>query len=172
MLISPLIVASCPLGYVMTTDSQSGAEDRLPFKDPSESVPAQAEPIKVASEPAELSLQSPESGLEKPSDQSLDELLGYLSKGLDVLKGLNLQGFQEIYPVFLAILAAVVTGVLLILAANVLTSMNHLPLIGGLLKLLIKGLLWWSNSRSQSLLQKKEPTCLRIAELKKELIGQ
>ena len=77
----------------MTTDSQSGAEDRLPFKDPSESVPAQAEPIKVASEPAELSLQSPAPAPEQPSDQSLDELLGYLSKGLDVLKGLNLQGF-------------------------------------------------------------------------------
>ena len=160
----------------MTTDSQSGAEDRLPFKDPSESVPAQAEPIKVASEPAELSLQSPESGLEKPSDQSLDELLGYLSKGLDVLKGLNLQGFQEIYPAFLAILAAVVTGVLLILAANVLTSMNHLPLIGGLLGGLFElcGLVVVVKfAVSNLLLQKKRADLfLRIAELKKELIGQ
>lgn len=176
MLISPLIVASCPLGYVMTTDSQSGAEDRLPFKDPSESVPAQAEPIKVASEPAELSLQSPNPGPEPPSDQSFDELMGYLSKGLDVLKGLNLQGFQEIYPAFLAILAAVVTGLLLILAANVLTSMNHLPLIGGLLGGLFElcGLVVVAKfAVSNLLLQKKRADLfLRIAELKKELIGQ
>ena len=173
---SPLIVASCPLGYVMTTDSQSGAEDRLPFKDPSESVPAQAEPIKVASEPAELSLQSPAPGPEQPSDQSMDELLRYLSKGLDVLKGLNLQCFQEIYPAFLAILAAVVTGILLILAANVLTSMNHLPLIGGLLGGLFElcGLVVVAKfAVSNLLLQKKRADLfLRIAELKKELIGQ
>ena len=160
----------------MTTDSQSGAEDRLPFKDPSESVPAQAEPIKMASEPAELSLQSPASGLEQTSDKSLNELLGYLSKGLDVLKGLNLQGFQEIYPAFLAILAAVVTGVLLILAANVLTSMNHLPLIGGLLGGLFElcGLVVVTRfAVSNLLLQKKRADLfLRIAELKKELIGQ
>ena len=160
----------------MTTDSQSGAEDRLPFKDPSESVPAQAEPIKMASEPAELSLQSPASGLEQTSDKSLNELLGYLSKGLDVLKGLNLQGFQEIYPAFLAILAAVVTGVLLILAANVLTSMNHLPLIGSLLGGLFElcGLMVVARFVvSNLLLQKKRADLfLRIAELKKELIGQ
>ncbi|EAU73508.1 hypothetical protein RS9916_28404 [Synechococcus sp. RS9916] len=160
----------------MTTDSQSGAEDRLPFKDPQESVPAQAEPIKMASEPAELSLQSPTPGLEEPSRQSLEELLGYLSKGLDVLKGLNLQGFQQIYPAFLAILAAVVTGVLLILAANVLTSMNHLPLVGGLLGGLFElcGLVVVAKfAVSNLLLQKKRADLfLRIAELKKELIGQ
>ena len=160
----------------MTADSQSGAEDRLPFKEPLESVPAQAEPIKVASDPAELSVQSSAAGLEQPSQQNLVELLGYLRKGFDVLKGLNLQGFQQIYPVFLAILAAVVTGLSLVIAANVLTSINHLPLIGGLLSGLFElcGLVVVTRfATSNLLLQKKRADLfLRIAELKKELIGQ
>ncbi len=104
------------------------------------------------------------------------ELLGYLRKGFDVLKGLNLQGLQQIYPVFLAILAAVVTGLSLVIAANVLTSINHLPLIGGLLSGLFElcGLVVVTRfATSNLLLQKKRADLfLRIAELKKELIGQ
>ena len=160
----------------MTADSQSSAEDRLPFKDPLESVPAQAEPIKMASDSAELSVQSPAAGPEQPSEQNLQELLGYLGKGFDVLKGLNLQGFQQVYPAFLAILAAVVTGLVLVIAANLLTSINHLPLIGGLLSGLLElcGVVVVTKfATSNLLLQKKRADLfLRIAELKKELIGQ
>ena len=160
----------------MTTESQSGAEPGLPFKDPLEATPAQAESIKIASEPADITLQPSEAECEQDPQPTLDELLAYLSKGVDALKGLNLQGFQQIYPVFLGILAAVVTGLVLVIASNILTSINHLPLIGVLLDGLFElcGLVVVTRfAASNLLLQKKRADLfLRIAALKKELIGQ
>jgi len=160
----------------MTTESQSGAEPGLPFKDPLEATPAQAESIKVASEPSDITLQTSEADPEQDAQPTLDELLAYLSKGVDALKGLNLQGFQQIYPVFLGILAAVITGLVLVIASNILTSINHLPLIGGLLDGLFElcGLVVVTRfAASNLLLQKKRADLfVRIAALKKELIGQ
>ena len=160
----------------MTTESQSGAEPGLPFKDPLEATPAQAESIKIASEPAEITLQPSEAECEQDPQPTLDELLAYLSKGVDALKGLNLQGFQQIYPVFLGILAAVITGFMLVIASNILTSINHIPLIGGLLDGLFEfcGLVVVTRfAASNLLLQKKRADLfVRIAALKKELIGK
>jgi len=160
----------------MATESQSGAQGALPFKDPLETVPGQAEPIQVALDPAELSLRTPAADSEESSQPSLDELLGFLGKGIALLKGLNLQGFQQIYPVFLAILAAVLTGLAIIIVSNILTSINHFPLIGGLLDRLFElcGLVVVCRfAASNLLLQKKRADLfLRIAELKKKLIGQ
>ena len=160
----------------MTTESQSGAEPGLPFKDPLEATPAQAESIKMASEPADITLQPSEAEREQDPQPTLEELLAYLSKGVDALKGLNLQGFQQIYPVFLGILAAVITGLVLVIASNILTSINHLPLIGGLLDGLFElcGLVVLTRfAASNLLLQKKRADLfVRIAALKKELIGQ
>ena len=160
----------------MTTESQSGAEPGLPFKDPLEVTPAQAESIKIASEPADITLQPSEADRELDPQPTLEELLVYLSKGVDALKGLNLQGFQQIYPVFLGILAAVITGLVLVIASNILTSINHLPLIGGLLDGLFElcGLVVVTRfAASNLLLQKKRADLfVRIAALKKELIGQ
>ena len=56
----------------------------------------------------------------------------YMQKALDSLKGLNLNGFQQIYPVFLSILGAV-TALILAIALNILHTINHLPLIGNFL---------------------------------------
>ena len=160
----------------MTTELQSGAEPGLPFKDPLEATPAQSESIKVASEPSDITLQTSESDPEQDAQPTLDELLAYLSKGVDALKGLNLQGFQQIYPVFLGILAAVITGLVLVIASNILTSINHRPLIGGLLDGLFElcGLVVVTRfAASNLLLQKKRADLfVRIAALKKELIGQ
>ena len=160
----------------MTTESQSGAEPGLPFKDPHESTTAQADSIKMASEPSEITVQPSEADREQDPQPTLDELLTYLSKGVDALKGLNLQGFQQIYPVFLGILAAVITGLVLVIASNILTSINHLPLIGGLLDGLFElcGLVVVTRfAASNLLLQKKRADLfVRIAALKKELIGQ
>ena len=58
----------------------------------------------MASEPADITLQPSEAEREQDPQQTLDELLAYLSKGVDALKGLNLQGFQQIYLCFLAFL--------------------------------------------------------------------
>ena len=160
----------------MTTESQSGAEPGLPFKDPLEATPAQAEPIKMASDPGDITLHPSEADREQDPQPTFDELLDYLSKGVDALKGLNLQGFQQIYPVFLGILAAVITGLVLVIASNILTSINHLPVIGGLLDGLFElcGLVVVTRfAASNLLLQKKRADLfVRIAALKKELIGQ
>ena len=118
----------------MATESKSGAESDLPFKDPLQVRSNQAETIKMASDdPAEISLQSGEDDLRPATQSSLDELMVYLQKGLNSLKGLNLNGFQQIYPIFLSILGAVIAALILVIVTNILNSINHLPLIGHLL---------------------------------------
>lgn len=161
----------------MVTESQAGAESGLPFEDPLQAPSDQSEPIKMASdEPAEISLQLGVDDLEHASQSSLNELMVYLGKGLDSLKGLNLHGFQQIYPIFLSILGAVIAALILVIATNILHSINHLPLIGDLLGGVLElcGLVVVTRFVVSNLfLQKKRADLfLRIALLKKELIGQ
>ena len=137
----------------------------------------QTETIKMASDdPAEISLQSCADDLRPATQSSLDELMVYLQKSLDSLKGLNLNGFQQIYPVFLSILGAVIAALALVIASNILHSINHLPLIGELLGGVLElcGLVVVTRFvLSNLLLQKKRADLfLRIALVKKELIGQ
>ena len=160
----------------MTGESQSGPDSGLPYKDPLEAVAGQPESVQAPPEPAELSLRSPASDLDVASQSSLDDLLSYLGKGFDVLKGLNLRGFLQIYPIFVAILAAVVIGLAIIIVSNVLISINQFPLIGGLLQGLFElcGLIVVSRFAASNLLLQKERAdlFLRIAELKKKLLGR
>ena len=161
----------------MATESKSGAESDLPFEDPLQEPSDQMETIKMASDdPAEISLQSGEDDLGPATQSSLDELMVYLQKGLNSLKGLNLSGFQQIYPVFLSILGAVIAALILVIASNVLHSINHLPLIGDLLGGVLElcGLVVVTRFvLANLLLQKKRADLfLRIAVVKKELIGQ
>lgn len=161
----------------MAAESQAGAESGLPFKDPFQAPSDQSEPIKMASdEPAEIILQKGCNDLDHATQSSLDELMGVLEKGLDSLKGLNLHGFQQIYPVFLSILGAVIAALILAIASNILHSINHLPLIGDLFGGVLElcGLVVVTRFVvSNLLLQKKRADLfMRIAVLKKELIGQ
>ena len=161
----------------MATESKSGAESGLPFEDPLQVPIDQTETIKMASDdPAEISLQSGKDDLGPTAQSSLDELMVYLQKGLNSLKGLNLNGFQQIYPVFLSILGAVITALILVIASNILHSINHLPLIGDLLGGVLElcGLVVLTRFvLSNLLLQKKRADLyMRIALVKKELIGQ
>ena len=92
------------IGVLMATESKPGDESGLPFEDPLQVPSDQKETIKMASdEHAEISLQSGEDNLGPANQASLDELMAYLQKGLNSLKGLDLNGFQQIYPVFLSI---------------------------------------------------------------------
>ena len=161
----------------MATESKPGVESGLPFEDPHQVPSDQKETIKMASdEPAEISLQSGEDDLGPASQASLDELMVYLQKGHHSLKGLNLNGFQQIYPVFLSILGAVIAALILVIASNILHSINHLPLIGDLLGGILElcGLVTVTRFvLSNLLLQKKRADLyMRIALVKKELIGQ
>ena len=102
--------------------------------------------------------------------------MGYLAKGLDSLKELNLQGYQQIYTIFLSIFGGVIAALILVIASNVLHSINRLPLIGNLLGGVLElcGLVVVSQfAVSNLLLQKKRAELfMRIAVLKKDLIGQ
>ena len=160
----------------MATESKSGAESGLPFEDPLQVPIDQTETIKMASDdPAEISLQSVADDIGPTAQSSLDELLVYLQKGLNSLRGLNLNGFQQIYPIFLSILGAVTTALILVIASNILHSINHLPLIGNLLGGVLElcGLVVVTRFvLSNLLLQKKRADLyMRIALVKKELIG-
>ena len=79
-------------------------------------------------------------------------------------------------PVFLSILGAVIAALALVIASNILRSINHLPLIGDLLGGVLElcGLVVVTRFVfSNLLLQKKRADLfLRIALVKKELIGQ
>ena len=161
----------------MATESKSGAESGLPFEDPLQVPSDQTETIKMVSDdPAEIILQSGEDDLEPTNQSSLDELIVYLQKGLHSLKGLNLKAFQQIYPVFLSILGAVIAALILLIASNILHSINNLPLIGDLLGGVLELFGFVVVTRfvlSNLLLQKKRADLfLRIAQVKKELIGQ
>tara|TARA_B100001939_G_scaffold342384_1_gene353444 strand:- start:493 stop:1062 length:570 start_codon:yes stop_codon:yes gene_type:complete len=165
------------IGVLMATESKPGDESGLPFEDPLQVPSDQKETIKMASdEPAEISLQSGEDNLGPANQASLDELMAYLQKGLNSLKGLDLNGFQQIYPVFLSIFGAVIAALILVIASNILHSINHLPLIGDLLGGVLElcGLVTVTRFvLSNLLLQKKRADLyVRIALVKKELIGR
>ena len=161
----------------MATESNPGNESGLSFCDPLQVPSDQKETIKMASdEPAEITLQSGEDDLGPTTQASLNELMVYLQKGLHSLEGLNLNGFQQIYPVFLSILGAVIAALILVIASNILHSINHLPLIGDLLGGILElcGLVAVTRFvLSNLLLQKKRADLyVRIALVKKELIGR
>ena len=102
--------------------------------------------------------------------------MGYLAKGLDSLKRFNFHEFQQFYAIFLFIFGAVITALFLFIASNILHSINSLPLIGNLLGGVLElfGLVVVSKFVvSNLLLQKKRADLfMRIAVLKKDLIGQ
>ena len=157
---------------VLSTDSVSG----LPFKEAIQDPEAKPESIKMASGPTEISLRTDENEIERPTPPSFSEVVDYISNGFDTLKGLNFNSFQHIYPVFLSILAAAITALILLTALNILQSINHAPIIGGLLSRLFElcGIVAVSRFVSSNLLLQRRRAALfvRIAALKREFIGQ
>ena len=156
----------------MSTDSASG----LPFKDAIQDPEAKPDSIKIASGSTEISLRPDANQIERSTPPSFNEVVDYISNGLDTLKGLNFNSFQYIYPVFLFILVSAITALILLAAFNILQSINHTPLIGGLLSRLFElcGIVAVSRFVSSNLLLQRRRAALfvRIAALKREFIGQ
>ena len=163
-----------------------GVEGELPLQ---KSVDASELPLKVVADPVkpvepEIPV-APEGGallaeetakLQESMDAtSIAQLLERLNQGLAALKDLNLQGFRQIYPVFLILFGSVVAGIALSLVAGVLDSMNHLPLIGGVLQGVSEliGLVVLVRFIADHLLrqQKRADLFARIVVLKKDLLG-
>ena len=163
-----------------------GGEGGLPFQEPDEQIasdPAQAFPelskddpvIEVAPEAGSLSapMESTESG--SAGAASVQAFWEQLQQGAEALKALNFEGFKQVYPVFLVLFGSVVVGIGLVFVVSFLQSMNHLPLIGGVLEGLseLVGLVVVTRFVSGNLLrqQKRAELFARIVVLKKDLLG-
>ena len=161
---------------VMKSESPNDAGSGLPFKEPVQAASAAADPIPMPSEPGQISRQADGDEREEPAEANLQQLLNYLRQGLESLKGLNLQGFQQIYPVVLSIFGAVIAALMLVIVANLLQSIHQLPLIGGVLSGIFElcGVVALTRFTVSNLLlqQKRADVFVRIAQLKKELIGE
>ena len=106
---------------------------------------------------------------------SAAHLIQQLSLGFDSLRELNLEGFKQIYPIFLIVFGSVVAGLLLLMVANFLDSMNHLPVVGGVFQGIAElvGLVTVVRLITSNLLlqQRRAEVFARIAALKKDLLG-
>ena len=159
-------------------------QDELPFMEPEqisplptnrkqrnavESIPDPLVPLDPgASELSVLPFQDQSSHMKEPSASLFFD---YLQQGMESLKGLNLEGFLQIYPVFLAIFGTFLLELTLSLLANLIHSINQLPLFGGVLQGIseLVGLVALVCFVSKNLLlqRKRAELFTRIAVLKK-----
>ena len=166
----------------------SAHPDELPFKDPEEKSavkPDLGDEGTFASASESALKAAPEAGVittvpsQEPNSQedepSASELFGYLQQGMETLRGLNLEGFKQIYPVFLFIFGAFLMGLGLKLSTTMLQAINELPLFGGVLQGLAElvGVVALVRFMTANLLlqHKRAELFTRIAQLKKELLG-
>ena len=171
----------------MEKDNSANQED-LPFKEPDVVSPIELnsgeaeqpqslpEPvIAVAPEAGEIDVVSSQDEDSKETPPNVSQLFEYLKQGMESLRGLNLEGFRHIYPVFLSIFGAILLGLALLMTVNLLHSMNQLPLFGGVLGSIAEliGLVALVRFVTSNLLkqQKRAELLTRIAHLKKELLG-
>ena len=158
----------------------------LPFKEPDDSVELNlvADSIEsgdgqslalAESSPGVIDAEVPSDCGKKDPELSVSRLFEQLSLGFDSLKELNLEGFKQIYPIFLIVFGSVVAGLLLLMVANFLDSMNHLPVVGGVFQGIAElvGLVTVVRLITSNLLlqQRRAEVFARIAALKKDLLG-
>ena len=166
----------------------SANQEELPFKEPDVVSPIELnsgeakqpqslpEPvIAVAPEAGEIDVVSSQDEDSKETPPNVSQLFEYLKQGMESLRGLNLEGFRHIYPVFLSIFGAILLGLALLMTVNLLHSMNQLPLFGSVLGSIAEliGLVALVRFVTSNLLkqQKRAELLTRIAHLKKELLG-
>ena len=166
----------------------SANQEELPFKEPDDVSPIELnsgeaeqpqslpEPVMaVAPEAGEIDVVSIQDEDSKETPPNVSQLFEYLKQGMESLRGLNLEGFRHIYPVFLSIFGAILLGLALLMTVNLLHSMNQLPLFGGVLGSIAEliGLVALVRFVTSNLLkqQKRAELLTRIAHLKKELLG-
>ena len=171
----------------MQVGESPGQGGDLPFKEP-----VDASELNLGVGPDEVEVvqsveiaTSTESAVEAPSSKesedqgeefSVSHLFEQLSLGLDSLKQLNLEGFKQIYPIFLIVFGSVILGLLWSFIATFLSSMNHLPVVGGLFQGVSEliGLVVVVRFITSNLLlqHRRAEVFARIAALKKDLLGE
>ena len=163
-----------------------GQSGDLPFKEPFDASelnlgldPIESEEVQnveIAKPPSDAVQASSSLVSEDNGDElSVSHLVQQLSLGLDSLKQLNLEGFRQIYPIFLIVFGSVILGLLLSFITTFLNSINHLPIVGGLFQGVAELIGLVSIVRlitSNLLLQhRRAEVFARIAALKKDLLG-
>ena len=164
-----------------------GNSGDLPFKEPVDATelhldhdPIEANEVQSV-EIAKSSLNAVQSsssvGSEDHGDElSVSHLIQQLSLGFESLKKLNLEGFKQIYPIFLIVFGSVILGLLLSFVTTFLSSMNHLPIVGGLFQGVAEliGLVAVVRLITSNLLlqHRRAEVFARIAALKKDLLGR
>jgi len=163
-----------------------GNSGELPFKEsvdapelhlgPGLALGDEVQSVEIAKSPPSVIEASSSMPSEDHGDElSVSHLIQQLSLGLDSLKQLNLEGFRQIYPVFLIVFGSVILGLLLTFIATFLNSMNHLPVFGGMLQGVseLVGLVAVVRFITSNLLlqHRRAEVFARIAALKKDLLG-
>ncbi len=158
----------------------------LPFKEPVDASelnlgldPTQVEEVQsveIAKSPPNTVEASSSMESEGHGDElSVSHLIQQLLLGLDSLKQLNLESFKQIYPIFLIVFGSVILGLLLSFIATFLSSVNHLPIVGGLFQGVSEliGLVAVVRLITSNLLlqHRRAEVFARIAALKKDLLG-
>ncbi|MAD68619.1 MAG: hypothetical protein CMN92_04920 [Synechococcus sp. CPC100] len=170
----------------MQVGESLGNSGGFPFKEPVDASelnlgldPTQGEEVQsveIAKSPlsaveASSSLEAEDHG----NELSVSHLIQQLSLGLESLKQLNLEGFKQIYPIFLIVFGSVILGLLLSFIATFLGSVNHLPIVGGLFQGVSEliGLVAVVRLITSNLLlqHRRAEVFARIAALKKDLLG-
>ena len=131
--------------------------------------------IAIAPKAGELRVVSSQDEEIKDIAPNASQLFDYLQQGMETLRGLNLEGFRQIYPVLLSIFGAFLLGLALLITVNLMQSINQLPLLGGVIEgsAELVGFVALARFMTSNLLkqQKRAELLTRIAVLKKKLLG-
>ena len=163
----------------MQVGESPGQGGDLPFKEPVESCELnlsvgigedeEIQSVEIATPEASADLEN------QHEELTVSHLIQQLLLGIDSLKQLNLEGFKQIYPIFLIVFGSVILGLLWSFIATFMSSMNHLPVVGGLFQGVFEliGLVAVVRLITANLLlqHRRAEVFARIAALKKDLLG-
>ena len=169
------------MSMISGIDSDFTSQDSIE-ESTSEFSPAAVEPstvspvIELAPDAGALTPNSLLSTSEEPQPSSISFFIERLKQSLEALKILSPNGFRQVYPVFMILFSTIVIGISLSLAASLVDTINHIPVLGGIIRGLSEliGLVAVTQFIATHLLlqQKRAELFARIVVLKKDILGQ
>ena len=113
---------------------------------------------------------------EEPQPSSISFFIERLKQSLEALKVLSPNGLRQVDPVFMILFSTIVIEISLSIAASLVDAINHIPVLGGIIRGLseIIGLVAVTQflATHQLLQQKRAELFARIVVLKKDILGQ
>ena len=157
--------------------SQDSIEESSAELSPAAVEPPTASPvIELAPDAGAIAPNTLLSTPEEPQPSSISFFIERLKQSLEALKVLSPNGFRQVYPVFMILFSTIVIGISLSLAASLVDTINHIPVLGGIIRGLSEliGLVAVTQFIAAHLLfqQKRAELFARIVVLKKDILGQ